>query len=103
MRQLVGIDLPIAEAGLVIVARVAVAEPAVVEQERFGAEFLGAVEQRDEGRLVEVEAGGLPIVQQDGTGLGGVAYAVAAGPAVEIAADLAFAAGRSRSRASPAW
>src|ERR1035437_6859532 len=91
VRELIGVDLPIAEAGLVIVARVAVAEPTIVEQKGFGANLFGAVEQRDDGRLVEVETGGFPVIEQDGTGLGGVANPVTAGPAMEIAADLAFA------------
>src|ERR1019366_3355226 len=91
LRQLVSVDLPIAEACLVIVARMAVAEPSVVEEEGLRANLFGAIEEGDDSRLVKFETGGFPVIEQDGTEFGGIANAVETSPAVEITADLAFA------------
>jgi len=42
-RQFVSVDLPVTQPGIVVIARVPVAEPTVIEQERFRAQFLRAV------------------------------------------------------------
>src|ERR1017187_9178979 len=46
-RQFVGVDLPVAQAGVVVIAWMRVAKPAVVQQKRVRADFLRAIEQRD--------------------------------------------------------
>ena len=91
VREFVGVDLPIAEAGIVVVAGMAIAEPAVVQEEGVHSQILGAVEEGDDGLFVKMEIGGLPVIEQDRSGLVAVADAVAERPAMEIAADSTFA------------
>ena len=91
MRQLVSVDLPITQPRLVVVARVLVAEPAIVQQEGVRPHFFGPLEKRHNTALVERKAGGFPIIQHHRPDPIAVANAVTACPAVEIPAELSLA------------
>ena len=80
--------VPVAEARVVVLARVLVAEPSVVEQEHVHAEVLCVLHQVGQDLLVKVEARVFPVVQQCQSAAHAVLQAVAAGPVVEAAAAL---------------
>jgi len=61
--ELFGVGDPVAERGAVVVA---MAEPAVVEDEELDARFLGIAGELLELGGGEVEVGGLPVVDEDG-------------------------------------
>ena len=80
--------VPVAEARVVVLARVLVAEPSVVEQEHVHAEVLGVLHQVGQDLLVKVEARVFPVVQQCQPVALAVLEAVAEGPFVEVSASL---------------
>ena len=88
-RQFFHIHLPVSEALLVVVARVFVAEPAVVEHEEFETHRSRVVNHIRERLGVELEIGALPGVQQGRAETSVAVAAVIAGPVVEVAAHLA--------------
>src|SRR2546423_1692641 len=92
MRKLIGVNLPIAQAGFIVVAWMPIAKPAIVEQEGFGPQTARAVEERYNPRFVEVKTGCFPIVEQDRPGFRSIAQAMMPGPSMEVAADFTFTA-----------
>lgn len=92
--QLLAVHLPVAQPRLVVVARVFVAEPAVVEHEHFEPHGRRVVDHVGQRLRVEREGRALPAVEQRGCGDVAVPYAVVAGPVVEVAARAARAAER---------
>ena len=78
--------VPISESLRVVVPRMLVAEPSVVEQEHVHAEFRRVVHERREFFFVEVEIGCLPVVEQRHAVLAAVFELVAARPVVQAAA-----------------
>ena len=56
--------LPVAKAGVIVLSRVFIAEPSVVEQKHIHAEVFGILHQLGKRFLIEVEAGVLPVVEQ---------------------------------------
>ena len=90
--ELADIDLPVAKGGVVAVAGVFVAEPAVVEHEHLEAHRGGVVNHAQERLCREGEIGAFPAVQEDGVDLPAAVDAVVARPAVEIAGSLPRAA-----------
>ena len=92
-RQLVGVYLPVAEAGVVAVARIVLREPAVIEHEHLQAHPRGIVDHPQEGLRGKGEIGALPAVEERGMDLPAVVDAVVAGPAVQVAGGLSRAGG----------
>ena len=90
--QLAGRDIPVAQALRVAMARIFVAKPTVVEQEHVDTQLLGVGYERQELVFVEVEIGGLPVVEQRHAVARAVFHPVLAGPVVQVAAGLARAA-----------
>ena len=89
-----GVHLPVAQSGVGVVARVFVAEPAVVEDEHFQSHRGCVVDHLFQDLGVELEVGAFPAVEQRGDGLVAVVDAVVARPVVEVARGAARAAER---------
>lgn len=66
VRQLVLVDHPVAQGAHVVVP---LAEPAIVQYKGIDAQSLAAVDDTEQLLLVEVEIGGLPVIDDDGTHL----------------------------------
>ena len=66
VRQLLGIGVPVAEGVAVVVS---LAEPAVVHDQHFNAQFLGGGGKPQQRMLGDIEITRLPTVEQHGTGL----------------------------------
>ena len=99
VRELRLVDVPVAEAAVVGVARVRAApEPAVVEHEHLHADRLGAVHDLVQLRLGEREERALPVVEQRRARLRAGRHPVTARPAVEVARNLPLALLRPRER-----
>ena len=88
------VDLPVAQSGVGGVARVLVAEPAVVEHEHFETHRCGVVDHLFQHLGVEVEIGSLPAVEQRRDHPFGMVDAVVAAPVVEVARGASGAAHR---------
>ena len=89
-----GVHLPVAQSGVGVVARVFVAEPAVVEDEHFQSHRGRVVDHLFQDLGVELEVGAFPAVEQRGDDLVAVVDAVVARPVVEVARGAARAAER---------
>ena len=89
--QLGGVDLPVAKGCVVGVARVFVAEPAVVEHEHLEPHRRGVVNHPEYGLRVEGEVCPLPAVEEDGAEPAAAIDAVLARPAVHVAGNAARA------------
>ena len=85
------VDLPVAESGVRIVARIFVAEPSVVQHEHFQSHVRRVVDHVRQGLGVEREVGALPAVEQRRGVRMAVPYAVVARPVVQVAARAACA------------
>ena len=96
VRQLFDVLLPVAQPGAVVVARVFVAEPAVVEQKQVNAQLLAVFKQRGQLFFVEVEIRRFPVVQERQAVALPLRNPEFAGPAVQTAAGRAFARGGVR-------
>ena len=86
--QLLHIHLPVAQTSVVIVARIGIAEPAVVQDEHLQAHARGVVHHAEERLRVEGEIGAFPAVEEDGVDVSAAVHAPFAGPAVEVARGL---------------
>src|SRR5690348_1212703 len=88
MGELLPVGLPVAQSCMVIVSRVFVAEPAVIEQEKIHAEFLGTVKEADDLFFREVESRGFPVIEQGKPGLFPVQDTIFARPVIKIPGGL---------------
>ena len=64
LRQLALGGIPVAQTSMVVLARILVGKPSVVEQEHIHTKVLGILHQLGKTLLVEVEASVLPVVQE---------------------------------------
>ena len=76
--------LPVAEACMVVLARILVGKPTVVEQEHIYAQVLGILHQLSKTLLVEVEASVLPVVQKGKAVFHTHVHLILASPVVQI-------------------
>ena len=83
-REFVGIQLPVAETGLVVVAGMVHGEPAVVQDEHFKAHGGGIINHAEQGLRREIEVGAFPAVQQGRIDLASAIDALFPGPAVKV-------------------
>ena len=83
--------LPVAQTGTVVLARIFVAEPSVVEKEHVHSQMLRLLHQFSQDILIEVEAGVLPVVQQGEAASHAILQLVSACPVMQVAASLACA------------
>ena len=81
--QLRRVRVPVAQRRGVVVPGMRGAEPPVVEQEQVRAQVRGAVDQADDAVLVEVEEGGLPVVDHQWPEAVRVTQDAVPGPAME--------------------
>ena len=108
LRQFLAADRPVSEARLAVVARVFVAEPAVVHHEQFAAQVRQVGHHPVHAFLVDLEIDALPRVEQHVAKLGSVVEPVEARPSVDVAAHAALALvaereGEYRGREDLAW
>ena len=88
-RQLAGVHHPIAQRGVVLVALVLAAKPAIVHDEQFATHRGYVCHHLVHAFLVDVKVDTFPAVQQDFAQLVAVGQLVFAPPAVEVAAGAA--------------
>ena len=89
LRQLALCSLPVAQSGVVVLARILIGEPSVVEQEHIYAEVLGILHQFGKTLLVEVEACILPVVQESEAVAHTHVHLILTSPVVQVARSLA--------------
>ena len=85
-RQLVVSHFPVTQTGLVILTRILVGKPSVVEQEHVHTQMLGFFHQVGQNFLVKVKTGVLPVVEQGQSAALTILQTVVAGPLVQVAA-----------------
>ena len=89
LRQLALCSLPVAQSGVVVLARILIGEPSVVEQEHIHTKVLGILHQFGKTLLVEVEARILPVVQERETVARAHVHLILTSPVVQVARSLA--------------
>ena len=89
VRQLAGVDIPVAQRSRVVVAWIFHAEPSVVHHKQFTAHGGNVAHHLQHALLVDVEVHAFPAVEQNLACFGAVGQTVVAAPAVEVAADTA--------------
>ena len=85
LREFAAVDLPVAQTGIRVVARVFVAEPAVIQHEHLQVHRGRIVDHPQQRLRVEIEISTLPAVEQDRMDRAPAVQAVAARPAVQVA------------------
>ena len=84
LRQLLAIHRPISQTGPVVIARILVGEPSVVEQKEIHPELFGLSHEGGEFFPVEIKAGVLPIVEQREAIAHAVLELIAARPVLQM-------------------
>ena len=85
LRQLALCSLPVAQSGVVVLARILIGEPSVVEQEHIHTKVLGILHQFGKTLLVEVEACILPVVKERETVARAHVHLILTSPVVQVA------------------
>ena len=86
--QLVLRCLPVTQSSMVILARVLVGKPSVIEQEHIHSQILCILHQFSQTLLVEVESGVLPVVEQGHSVARTHVHLIQSGPVVQVARSL---------------
>ena len=84
-RELALCGFPVAQASMVVLARILVGKPSVVEQEHVHTQVLGVLHQLSKALLVEVEARVLPVVEQSEAVVHAHVHLILACPVVQVA------------------
>ena len=91
VRQTFSIRLPVTKPCVIIDARILVAEPAVIEQEQLGADFLRRIVEADNTVKIKVKTGCFPVVQKHAARRVAIANPEVARPRMQLPAHVAQA------------